>query len=298
MIIFDEKAQKFHFTTKEGKKYSSANRKYIEFQYNRVVGAEAVTSSETIDDAPKFSLEKKFEILARNVKMVATGLQKSLVLVGSPGSGKSFIVNKVLKQCGFKDISEVLATAEDGAVVNRYKTYTVVKGYSTAKGLYRDLYENKDSIIVFDDADAIQKDIIAVDLLKGALDSNDKRIISWKADMRDEDLPRSFLFNGRIIFISNMTKQKFAQPLLSRATSIDLEMTQTEKIDRMETIMKEDDFLPEVPVSYKKDAISIIREVQRHCKEISLRTLIKVANIRMMFEGEEFRETAIYTLTN
>lgn len=302
MIKFDAKTGKYFFVAANGRTYSSASKKYVEFQFNRVMGGSVTTesaSTPTVDStAPYFSINKRFEILARNVKMVAAGLQKSLILVGSGGLGKSYTVNKVLAQCGYTDISELLATSEPGERVVRAKTFTVIKGYSTAKGLYRDLYENKDSILVFDDADAIQKDVVAVDLLKGALDSSDKRIISWKADMREDDLPRSFLFTGRVIFISNMNKEKFAQALISRATSIDLKMTEDEKIERMEAIMLQDDFMVGVPMSYKVDALNVIKKVKHQCKEISLRSLIKVTNIREMFEGEEFEETAIYTLTN
>ena len=48
--------------------------------------------------------------------------------------------------------------------------------------MYRTLFENNKSIIVFDDCDAVLKDPVALNLLKGALDSYGKRIMSWNAD--------------------------------------------------------------------------------------------------------------------
>ena len=37
----------------------------------------------------------------------------------------------------------------------------MVKGYSTAKGLYRTLFENNGMVIIFDDCDSILKDDVA-----------------------------------------------------------------------------------------------------------------------------------------
>ena len=155
---------------------------------------------------------------------------------------------------GFKDISD-LADFQVGSIINTRKCFTMVKGYSTAKGLYRTLFENNKSIIVFDDCDAVLKDPVALNLLKGALDSYGKRIISWNADMRDDDLPRSFNFEGRVIFISNMTQDSIDQAIRSRSMLIDLSMTADQKIERMETIAKSDSFLPEYDKNIKQDAL-------------------------------------------
>ena len=171
----------------------------------------------------------------------------------------------------------------------------MVKGYSTAKGLYRTLFENNKSIIVFDDCDAVLKDPVALNLLKGALDSYGKRIISWDADMRDEDLPRSFNFEGRVIFISNMDQDRIDQAIRSRSMMIDLSMTPEQKIDRMEYIARSDEFLPEYLIAHKMDALDLIREVANDAKEISLRTLISVTKIRA--SNKDWKEMATYLLT-
>jgi hypothetical protein len=171
----------------------------------------------------------------------------------------------------------------------------MVKGFSTAKGLYRTLFENNKSVIVFDDCDAVLKDPVALNLLKGALDSYGKRIISWNADMRDEDLPRSFNFEGRVIFISNMDQDRIDQAIRSRSMMIDLSMTLDQKIDRMEFIAKSDEFLPEYDAKVKQDALDLIREIKDECKEISLRTLISVTKVRA--SNKEWKDLATYMLT-
>ena len=180
-------------------------------------------------------------------------------------------------------------------MINARKCFTFVKGYSTAKGLYRTLFENNKSIIVFDDCDAVLKDPVALNLLKGALDSYGKRIISWNADMRDDDLPKSFNFEGRVIFISNMAQDKIDQAIRSRSMMIDLSMTTNQKIDRMEFISKLEEFLPEYDASVKADALALIRAIKDDVKEISLRTLIAVAKIRA--SNKDWKELAEYMLT-
>jgi hypothetical protein len=226
--------------------------------------------------------------------MVATGVQPSAVVTGSGGLGKTYTVTKTLESAGYTDVSD-LAAFEVGTTIRKSKSYTTIKGYSTAKGLYRTLFENNGSVIVFDDCDAVLKDPVALNLLKGALDSYGKRIISWNADMKDEDLPRSFNFEGRVIFISNLGQDKIDQAIRSRSMMIDLSMTTDQKIDRMAYIAASDEFLPEYDSVIKTDALSLIRELKDDVAEISLRTLISVSKIRA--SNKDWKDLATYMLT-
>ena len=243
----------------------------------------------------KFGINTRFNFVEKLVNMVAAGVQPSAVITGEGGLGKTFTVTKTLESAGFKDISD-LAEFQVGSIINTRKCFTMVKGYSTAKGLYRTLFENNKSIIVFDDCDAVLKDPVALNLLKGALDSYGKRIISWNADMRDDDLPRSFNFEGRVIFISNMTQDSIDQAIRSRSMLIDLSMTADQKIDRMEHIAKSDSFLPEYNANIKADALKLIRELKDVAKEINLRTLISVSKVRAA-NPKDYREMCEYMLT-
>jgi len=226
--------------------------------------------------------------------MVATGVQPSAIITGEGGLGKTYTVTKTLETNGYKDISD-LADFQVGAIINTRKCFTMVKGYSTPKGLYRTLYENNKSIIVFDDCDSVLKDPVALNILKSALDSYGKRIISWNADMRDEDLPRSFNFEGRVIFISNLDDGKIDQAIRSRSMMIDLSMTTDQKIERMETIANSGEFLPEYDSTIINDALGLIREIKEECKEISLRTLISVSKVRA--SNKDWKDLATYMLT-
>jgi len=263
----------------------------VKKDYDQIMGGVAV-SSEPKEE--KYDINTRFGFVEKLVSMVASGVQPSAVITGSGGLGKTYTVTKTLQSAGYKDISD-LAEFQVGSVVNTRKCFTFVKGYSTPKGLYRTLFENNKSIIVFDDCDAVLKDPVALNLLKGALDSYGKRIISWNADMRDDDLPRSFNFEGRVIFISNMSQDKIDQAIRSRSMMIDLSMTLDQKIDRMEHIALSDEFMPEYTKTQKQDALGLIRAIKDEAKEISLRTLISVTKIRA--SNDDWKDLATYMLT-
>ena len=292
-VSFDAKTG--NYIAKVGSKtIKSYSKSYVERRLKSMVGDIQTAVAAATEKQNRYGINDRFGFVEKLVTMVATGVQPSAVITGEGGLGKTYTVTKTLEANGYKDISD-LADFQVGAVINTRKCFTMVKGYSTAKGLYRTLFENNKSVIVFDDCDAVLKDPVALNLLKGALDSYGKRIISWNADMRDEDLPRSFSFEGRVIFISNMDQDKIDQAIRSRSMMIDLSMNLDQKIDRMEYIANSAEFMPEYDSAAKKDALALIREVGSEAKEISLRTLISVTKIRA--SNKEWKDLATYMLT-
>jgi len=241
----------------------------------------------------EFAINDRFTFTDQLVKMVAKGQTASCVITGEGGLGKSYTVMKALRDAGLKDIREMPI----GEVIPARGCFRVVKGFSTAKGLYRILFENQNSIVVFDDCDSILKDPDALNLLKGALDSYDKRYITWNTSINDDGLPRSFEFKGGVVFISNLPSDKISQAIRSRAMNVDLSMTTDQKIERMETIMQSDEFMPFVPMQFKQDAIDVIKENKASASEISLRTLINVAKIRNS-GNSNWKSLAKYMMVN
>ena len=297
-ITFDKTSGKFIGYVNGRIVKRSKERKHVEEKVAALSGTKVdfeSTAKAAAERDAKFGINTRFEFVEKLVNMVASGVQPSAVITGEGGLGKTYTVTKTLEANGFKDISD-LADFQVGSIINTRKCFTMVKGYSTAKGLYRTLFENNKSIIVFDDCDAVLKDPVALNLLKGALDSYGKRIISWNADMRDDDLPRSFNFEGRVIFISNMDQNGIDQAIRSRSMMIDLSMTADQKIDRMEFIAKSESFMPEYDAEQKADALALIRELKDSAKEISLRTLISVTKIRAS-NPKDYRGLAEYMLT-
>ena len=242
----------------------------------------------------EFGINQRFSFLEQMVSMIADGTMPSCVITGEGGLGKSYTVLKSLETSGLRNITD-LAEFQVGTRINLSKSYRVVKGFSTAKGLYRTLFESNGMTIVFDDCDSILKDDVARNLLKGALDSYSKRYISWMADMRDDDLPKTFEFTGRIIFVSNMPLEKIDQAIRTRCMVVDLSMSEAQKLERMEVIAKSNEFLPEVSNDAKALALGFLKSQIGQIPNLSLRSLIQVSKIAN--RGGEWRDFAKYVLT-
>lgn len=222
-------------------------------------------------------INKRFKYVDKICKMVINGITPSLVITGEGALGKTYTVKKALN----KDLFE--------------EEYNYVKGYSTARGLYNTLYDNKDTITIFDDCDSVLEDKVALNILKAALDSYDERVITWNARMAKNDVyPKSFKFTGSIIFISNKDRKKLDKALLSRGYIVDLSMTNEEKILRMKHIIK--DVLPKYKMKYKKDALDFIIENKDNLKDLNIRTLINVSKIRKANSKKDWKDLALYTM--
>lgn len=300
-VKFDKVTGKYTVRIGDSKPFTTGKQSHIEWKFHQITGmkktyAEIVGESQKVEAAKdaKFNINARFGFVEQLVSMVADGVQPSAVITGQGGLGKTFTVTKTLETKGYKDISD-LAEFQVGTVLNARKCFKMVKGFSTAKGLYRTLFENNKGIIVFDDCDAVLKDPVALNVLKSALDSYGKRIISWNADFRDEDLPRSFNFEGRVIFISNMDDGAIDQAIRSRSMMIDLSMNDDQKIERMAHIAESEEFMPEYDKTIVRDALELIKELKTEAKEISLRTLISVSKVRA--SNSNWKDLATYILT-
>jgi hypothetical protein len=228
----------------------------------------------------QFDINDKFRFLENMVGMVVKNTAVSMIITGEGGLGKTFTVMKEIKK---RDLVEEF-------------DFTVIKGYSTPRGLYRTLYENSDKLIVFDDCDEVLKDPTAKNLLKGALDSYDERKISWITNKELPDLPSDFEFNGRIIFISNLAPEKIEQAILSRSMSIDLSMTPQVKIERMRNIL--DKIRPDVPLDIKEECLDLLDDNKQYCQDLNFRTLMKIIGMRTDPDNSaDWYDMAIYAMT-
>jgi hypothetical protein len=260
-----------------------------------------VTVCETsgkVQKVERFGINERFDFLTDFVNMVADRTSPSLLVTGEGGLGKTFTVNKALADAGLQNVDNLIGFGSDDTLSESQsrKIYKVVKGYSTAKGLYRTLFENRNRIVIFDDCDSVLKDPVALNLLKGALDSYDKRVISWNAEsFGEDDLPKSFEFKGGVIFISNFNILKVDQAVRTRAICVDLSMNVDQKIERMGAIIKSDEFLPDYDMSVKEAALEFLSGMKDEAKEISFRTLIAVTKVAGRGDGWERR--AEYLLT-
>ena len=279
----------------DGKMVSrSRHESYVKDQLYKAGFVVGTVENNKTQAVSQFGINERFAFVEQMVGMVAKKTIASTIITGQGGLGKTHTVLKALKSFGMQDTTD-LTQFEVGARINTPKAYRIIKGFSTAKGLYRTLFEGNGQVLVFDDCDSVLKDPVALNLLKGALDSYGDRWISWNADFKDDDLPKSFKFTGAIVFISNMDLDRVDQAVKTRAMCVDLSMTTEQKVERMEALVIDKEFLPEFDIKFKQDAIAFIREVMNDVSNLSLRSLIATTKIRA--EGGAWKNLAKYVLT-
>ena len=244
------------------------------------------------DEQIKERLRERFEILNDMTRAVKRGDVRAMIVTGPPGVGKSFGVEEVLSK------HDLMATVANNS---KLKKYEVVKGAMSALGLYSKLYEYKDakSILVFDDCDSVLQDELSLNILKAALDSSKKRTIHWNTDirlLRDQGAPNSFEFKGGDIFITNIKfenvrskkLQDHLAALESRCHYLDLTIdTEREKMLRIEQII-EDGMLEQYEFTKEEQAelVSFIDNNKKKLRELSLRTVLKIADLRRSFPNK------------
>jgi hypothetical protein len=223
-------------------------------------------------------------------KATVTGDIRAMIVSGPPGVGKSFGVEQEIdKACLFDKLAGKRLRAE------------VVKGSATPIGLYQTLYKYSDanSVIVFDDCDSILLDDVALNLLKGALDSGKKRVISWLSEssaLRREGIPERFEFKGSVIFITNLKFDKMKSQKLrdhldalqSRCHYLDLTLdTMRDKLLRIKQIAKDGVLFADYDFDeYAQDDIIEFMHVNKErLREVSLRMALKIADLRKSFPG-------------
>jgi len=277
-----------------GKLVKRANKSHMDYVIRKAEQGGSDASVAVRAQESRFTINQRFGFVSDMVSMLTKGDQASVVVCGPGGLGKSHTVTESLEKSGLSDVS-LVEEYDAGDRIDSKNSYRVIKGYSTPKGLYRTLYDNRNGVIVFDDCDSVLKDPVSLNLLKGALDSYSRRIISWRSEIRDDELPQSFEFKGRVIFISNLGSDKIDQAIISRSMSVDLSMTKEQKIERMQYLLEQKSFMPEYAKSFKQDALDLINSVRDSVKELSLRTLIQVTKIRKS-AGANWKDLAEYTI--
>mgnify|MGYP003346433638 CR=1 FL=1 len=226
-------------------------------------------------------ISDRFEILEELTNAAIAGDIRSLIVSGPAGLGKSFTVEKTLEQW------DILG-----------ERHVIVKGYVRATGLYKTLYKyrNEGNTVVLDDADNIFFDDISLNILKAVCDTTDQRTVSWLSELKMFDdetgdpIPRSFEFDGSVIFLTNYDFDEMIsrghklaphlQALVSRSQYIDLSMKTTrDYLVRIKQVVGQG-MLDDLTGRERKDVMDFIHDNANSLRELSLRMAIKVAAIR------------------
>jgi hypothetical protein len=271
---------------KASRKPSAVTSTVIEFDTDAVKRKELAIAKES-DESILERLNERFDILTEMTKAVKSGDVRAMIVSGPPGVGKSHNVEAVLQKDGLFD-----------TLGERKPKFEVVKGAMSSIGLYSKLYEFSDAkhVLVFDDCDDILQEELSLNILKGALDSNARRFISWNTDsriLRSEGIPDRFEFKGAAIFITNIKFEHVRSKKLkshldaleSRCHYMDLEMdTQREKMLWIKNIVQKG-MLDRYEFSEitKDEVPDFINKNKDTLRELSLRMVLKIADLRKAF---------------
>lgn len=229
-------------------------------------------------------LTDRFDAMHLMSLATATGKNRSLIISGPAGLGKSH---------GVMQVTEGLDT-------KGYQT-RVVRGFVRPTGLYKTLYDfrHKNCVIVFDDADSVFGDDVSLNLLKTACDMTKSRVLSWLTESKMEDeegerLPRSFEFEGSIIFITNYDFDAMIQAgtklaphfeaMISRSHYLDLAMhTKLDYIVRIKQVLALGMLSAEgFSKSQENEVLNFVVKYQETLRELSLRMVLKLAGLLKM----------------
>lgn len=232
------------------------------------------------DEQIEARIKARIEVFDSLVDDVISGEIRGLCVSGPSGMGKSFPVEAKLKEV---------------------EKSRIIKGHASAKGLYEMLYQYSEegSVVVLDDADSIFGDERALNLLKAALDTTDERVLSWvtgspfgaATDEDERDIPTSFVFEGSIIFITNLDFDgmiakgnriaKHLEAIMSRTPYIDLCIkSRKDCLIRVKQVVRETPMLSYLKPDQSNEVIKFLEDNINNLREISLRTALKVGMYR------------------
>ena len=266
--------------------------------YTILSGDDAKMPSEPTDDELDAKISRRFRALDTMSNATINGINNALIVSGPAGLGKSFSVELALKEA-----EELHGT--------RYES---IKGFVRATGVYKTLYNmrNPGDVIVFDDADSVLLDDVSLNLLKAALDTTEERWISWRTEgkMEAEDgevIPNRFLFEGQVIFITNLDFEgmidkgsKIAphlEALLSRSHYLDLDIrTPREYIVRIKQVCRHGMLKKKgLSAEQEREVIGYMERNAPRLRELSLRMALKLATMLKM-DPEGWQDLAEVTV--
>lgn len=225
------------------------------------------------------TLEDIYEITRR----LAAGGFNSLFISGRAGTGKTYSVERALKDEGLVEDDD----------------YIIVSGAVSVIMMYKKMFQYRNKVLVFDDCDSVFRDETGRNILKAALDTKKVRRISYLKksslvfDPKDYEndpeaewnaveggmIPAYFEFSGRVVFISNLAKDK-ADPdgaIRSRSILIDVNPDDVTLMERIRLLLPH--LEPrDMPLADKMEVF----EFMKKAKDVSMRTFVKAAGFKSL----------------
>lgn len=200
--------------------------------------------------------ETVFEDIEDLLSVVAAKKWRTLIVCGQGGIGKTYHITE-----GPRSLSALLGS--EG------KKWTYHSGAKAAPfSFYKTLFQERDKVIVFDEADSLLKNDDIVMMLKPILDTSGSNMAEYMSGTMnmvgkshdeiesyskwvdsqleigtplgtgkdDLKLPSKFQFGGGMIFISNMRANQIEKAIMSRSIFIDVYLAQQDVLKRIKSI--------------------------------------------------------------
>jgi len=218
------------------------------------------------------------------VNDIVNGVHRSALIYGSPGMGKTHLVNAALENAGKK-------LGVD---------YLIARSHTTPLQFYAMLYCMREAgqFIVLDDCDGLMTGEEGVNLLKAATDPT-FRNVGWASSAKckipgtDIEVPSSFDFNGSIVIATNIRgnqRGKAAQhqaAIKSRCVSWKMNYdTKEQQFAYIYHLVIDKDYLasdPETAITWsqKIDLLRYIMSNLSQCTSLDLRKPQHIARVMM-----------------
>jgi len=242
-----------------------------------------ITQSLSREEIEK-KIQSKFETLRIMSMAAAQGTTRSFVVSGPGGLGKTYEVLKAIKE-----VTPQFDEEKDK-----------ISGMMRATGLYKALYNHSQmgQVLVLDDVDHLFWDDCALNILKAACDTTDRRFISWRTESKFEteegdEIPKYFEYNGSIIFITNYDLYSLIEKSAKLGPHIEALMTRTHYLDldiktkddylvRIDQVIHTEGSLTKFGLKNEEELNEIFDFLKnsKNLKDLSLRKFIRLAQLK------------------
>lgn len=279
------------FVTKVGMSYPGASTYENTIRKELGLKHEILTVQAHIEEAREqesdieiaIRLKERFDVINMLTVASTEGKIRSLIVSGPAGLGKSYTIMQAVRNYDPSGERTVIA-----------------KGVVRPTGLYLLLHDNrnKGDVIVLDDADSVFNDGDALNILKAACDSTHERRIDWRAetkmvDENGEPVERSFVYEGTLIFITNIDfhveskkggkNADHFEALISRSHYVDCDMHYIrEYLVRIKQVVEEDGMLRDqkgLTAEEEQQVVQFIFDHPKDLHDLTLRMALKLADL-------------------
>lgn len=235
-----------------------------------------------------------------------------LIVAGDPGVGKTIEVENALKagasgpvipkmlSIPLNDISKKPSEEDEKTLQDKLnqiaawapdfkKVYVQGSSNVTAEQLFIELFKANGRILFYDDSDSVITDKKCIGLLKLALQSKQKRLLTWGAktpyltvSKEVGAIPKTFTYTGKIIVVTNKPLDKIDSALRSRSggLAIEVDLNSKQLLNRLKSIIPaiQKAETPMIPVSIYYEVWDWLYDLvinKKVLKKFDFRTFVK-----------------------